>query len=85
MALVLFGVGVIEMLIAALWTSYVSRQKIMASGLITLINITIWFYVLQAIIDNINRWNILVFYALGCAGGTMLATWYTSRFANRQN
>jgi len=76
--MVLFFIGVIEMLIVTTWTRAVTRTKIMASGTITLINIFIWYYVLQTILEDINNWNTIVLYAFGCALGTMLSTYYFS-------
>ena len=48
----------------------VSETKIFASGFITMINVLIWYYVLQTLMDDINNWYLAFFYALGCAIGT---------------
>lgn len=72
--MVLFLIGVVEMIIASAWTKAVSSSKVWPSGVITMVNIMIWYYVLQAIIEDIANWRIVVLYALGCAVGTMLAT-----------
>jgi len=76
--MVLFFIGVIEMLIVTTWTRAVTKTKIMASGSITVINILIWYYVLQTIVDDITNWKMVILYALGCALGTMLSTYYFS-------
>jgi len=68
--MMLFFIGIIEMFIATLWTKAVTETKVFASGFITMINILIWYYVLQTIIDNINNWYLALFYAFGCALGT---------------
>lgn len=81
--MMLFFVGVIEMIIATTWTKVVSDSQIVASGLITMVNIFIWYYVLQMIVDNINNWQLVVLYAFGCAIGTVCATMYFSRRAKR--
>jgi uncharacterized protein YebE (UPF0316 family) len=72
--LLLFLVGILEMLIVSIWTKAVTDTKVMLSGFVTLINIMIWYYVLQTVIDNINDWEVVIMYALGCAIGTMIST-----------
>lgn len=74
--MMLFFVGILEMIIISMWTRFVSESKIMASGLTTVVNIFIWYYVLQSVIDDIENINIVVLYALGCAVGTMITTAY---------
>ncbi|MFH1427614.1 MAG: DUF5698 domain-containing protein, partial [Patescibacteria group bacterium] len=80
--MILFFIGILEMLIVTAWTKMVTKTKILASGTITLINVLIWYYVLQTIVDNIDNWQIVVIYALGCAVGTMLSTYF---FRLREN
>ncbi len=72
----LFFVGIGEMIIIAAWTKMVSDNKILASGVITLINIVTWYYVLERILQDLGNWRIVAVYALGCAIGTMATTWY---------
>ena len=72
----LFFVGVIEMIIVTLWTKLVVKARVLASGLVTLVNIVIWYYVLQRIVDDINNWKLVMLYALGCALGTIISTYY---------
>jgi uncharacterized protein YebE (UPF0316 family) len=74
--MILFFVGIIEMLIVTVWTKLVTKTKILASGIVTMVNVTIWYYVLQSVVDHINDWRIALFYALGCSLGTMLSTYY---------
>jgi uncharacterized protein YebE (UPF0316 family) len=54
----------------------VSETKVLASGLVTVINIFIWYYVLRIVVDDINNVGVIIVYALGCAAGTMLTTAY---------
>ena len=70
----LFFIGILEMLIVTAWTKVVTKSQIIASGAITWINILIWYYVLQTIVDNISNWKLVVLYAVGCAIGTILTT-----------
>ncbi|MFA7654327.1 MAG: DUF5698 domain-containing protein [Candidatus Magasanikbacteria bacterium] len=72
----LFFIGIIEMIIMATWTKVVSNTQIVASGIITMMNIFVWYYVLRIVIDNINNWHLVLFYAFGCAIGTVLSTAY---------
>lgn len=73
---VLFFVGVVEMLIVTFWTKAVTETRVLASGLITMVNIMIWYYVLQQIMENVNNWQIAIVYALGCSLGTVVSTYY---------
>ena len=72
----LFLIGIIEMLFSTLWTKVVTKTQVWSSGIVTLINVIIWYYVLAAIIDNISNWQLALLYALGCAVGTMIGTYY---------
>ncbi|HLC89514.1 MAG TPA: DUF5698 domain-containing protein, partial [Patescibacteria group bacterium] len=67
-------IGIIEMIIITAWTKVVSDTKVIASGIITFINILIWYYVLQVIVEDINNWQLVLLYALGCSLGTILTT-----------
>lgn len=77
--MMLFCVGVVEMMIASAWTRAVSSSKVWPSGVITMMNIFIWYFVLQTVIEDITNWRIIVTYALGCAVGTMITTDFFSR------
>jgi uncharacterized protein YebE (UPF0316 family) len=72
----LFFLGIIEMIIVTAWTKTVTETKIWASGAITMVNVLIWYFVLQTIVDNINNWSIALLYALGCSLGTVLTTFF---------
>ena len=61
-----------EMMIATLWTKYVAEAKVMASTFITMVNIFIWYYVLETIITDIHDVSLIFSYALGCGIGTMV-------------
>ncbi len=74
----IFFVGLAEMLIVTAWTNAVSKTKVLESGVISWLNVIVWYYVLQAIINNVNNWAIAVVYAFGCASGTMLTTYFFS-------
>jgi len=71
----LFFVGVLEMLIVACWTKVVSETKVLMSGAITVVNILIWYYVLNQVINDLDNFALIALYALGCAVGTMTATY----------
>jgi hypothetical protein len=71
--MLIFTIGVVEMFIIAYWTKTVVESRIYMSGLITIVNVLIWFYVLQTFVDNISNWYLVLLYALGCALGTMLS------------
>ncbi|HPL95298.1 MAG TPA: DUF5698 domain-containing protein [bacterium] len=81
----LFFIGILEMFIATAWTKVVTKSQIFSSGLITFINIIIWYYVLEKIVSDINNWKIVILYSLGCALGTILTTYYFKHKENKQN
>lgn len=64
------------MLILTVWTKMVTKSMVLASGAVTMINVLIWYYVIQTIIEDINNWELVVLYAFGCAIGTVLGTLY---------
>ena len=70
----LFLVGIVEMLVVSIWTKVVTDSKVMVSGIVTLINVLIWYYVLEAVLNDLGNWTVVLTYALGCAVGTMLCT-----------
>ncbi|MCK9378644.1 MAG: DUF5698 domain-containing protein [Candidatus Moranbacteria bacterium] len=80
--MVLFFVGVLEMIIITVWTKLVVRTRIFASGAITMVNVLIWYYVLQTIVDNISNWKLVLLYAFGCSVGTIISTYYFHRDEN---
>jgi len=81
---VLFFIGILEMLIITAWTKMVTKTKVLASGMITVINIFIWYYVLQTIVEDITNFQVITLYALGCAVGTMASTYYFSLKEKKQ-
>jgi hypothetical protein len=74
--MMIFFIGIIEMLIVTAWTQTVTNMKVLASGSITVINVLIWYYVLENIVSNLGNFWVVLFYALGCAIGTMIGTYY---------
>lgn len=68
----LFCVGVVEMAIAASWTRFVSKSNVVMNGVITYINIFIWYYVIDQVVNYIHDWRAMVPYAAGCAIGSMI-------------
>jgi uncharacterized protein YebE (UPF0316 family) len=80
----LFLVGVFEMLIVTAWTKYVTRAQVWASGMVTIVNILIWYYVLEKIVNNLNDVSLVVSYAIGCAIGTMIGTYWIGRNARNK-
>lgn len=80
----LFLVGVLEMIIITVWTKAVTDTKVLASGIVTMINIFIWYYVLQQIVENINNWQFVAWYGLGCSIGTAACTYFFQVKEKRQ-
>lgn len=70
--MILFFVGIIEMAIATCWTRTVSKANVATTGFITAINITIWYFVINEIVNNLNNWNAIIPYTAGCVLGSMI-------------
>jgi uncharacterized protein YebE (UPF0316 family) len=77
--MIIFLVGILEMVIVTVWTKVVTRTQVLASGLVTVVNILIWYYVLETVLNNIDRFSVILEYAFGCAIGAMIGTYYFSR------
>jgi len=71
----LFFIGVMELLIVTVWTKLVSKTQVLATGFVTIVNVMIWYYVLQAIVNDVSNWKVALLYAVGCAFGAMLGTY----------
>jgi uncharacterized protein YebE (UPF0316 family) len=82
--MLLFFIGIIEMLILTVWTKVVTKTQVLASGIVTLINILIWYYVIQTIVNDINNWNLALLYAVGCAVGTAGSTYAYQLWEKKQ-
>ena len=76
--MLLFTVGIVEMLVIAAWTKTVVGERVVASGGISFINVLIWYYVLETVVKDIDNISIVFLYAAGCAVGTMLSGIITS-------
>lgn len=74
--MMIFFVGIVEMLIVTAWTQTVTKTRVLASGTITVINVLVWYYVLENIVNNLGNVWIVLLYAAGCAVGTMISTYY---------
>jgi len=72
----LFFIGILEMFIIAAWTKSVNEQKIWKSGVLTFLNISIWYFIIRIVIEDVNKWQTLVIYASGCSIGTMANVWW---------
>ena len=83
--MLIFTLGVVEMFVIAYWTKTVVESRIYVSGVITIVNVLIWYYVLQTFVDNLNNWYLVLSYALGCAAGTMLSGFVSNQEKARKN
>ena len=73
------------MFIISYWTKTVVDSRIFMSGVVTIANIFIWFYVLRTFVDNIDNWHLVLTYAIGCAVGTMLSVFVSNQEKDRKN
>jgi RsiW-degrading membrane proteinase PrsW (M82 family) len=72
----LFFIGIIEMLIISAWTKAVTEAQVLVSGIVTLINVFIWYFVLQQVVNDLGNIWVVASYAIGCALGTVISTLY---------
>lgn len=75
----MFLVGVLEMIVVSAWTKAVASQRLWLSGILTLANVSLWYFILRIIIDYIDSLLIFGVYALGCSIGTMGEIWLARR------
>lgn len=80
----LFIIGFIDMLIVTAWTKSVAQTQVVVSGLITLINVLVWYYVIQRLMEDLYNWQLVLMYATGCALGTIVATYHYKVMEKRQ-
>ena len=64
--LVIFLIGMAEMVLSTLWTKYVQEKSVIGSTAVTMVHVFVWYYVLRTVIDQIDNIGIVVAYALGC-------------------
>lgn len=72
------------MVIISVWTKVVVETKVVVSGIITLANVMIWYFVLNTVVQDITNWGLIAQYALGCAVGTMATTAFFARSKNKK-
>jgi uncharacterized protein YebE (UPF0316 family) len=80
----LFFVGIVEMLIISAWTKWVVNERVFASGAISMVNVLIWYYVLNTVVHDINNMFVVLLYAAGCSVGTMLSSALSKYLRNRE-
>jgi len=82
--LILFIVGFIELFIASTWTKIVTKSQVGLSGIITFVNILLWYGVIYIILEDLKNWSLVIVYAIGCALGTMVAMYYFQKKEERE-
>lgn len=80
----LFMLGVVEMFIVSYWTKTVADSRIYLSGFVTVVNVLIWYYVLQTFVSDISNWYLVLSYSIGCAVGTMLCGFISQKEEKRK-
>lgn len=76
---IFFAIGVVEMFIVTAWTRIVVGTQVLMSGVITMVTVLIWYYVVESIVSNTMSLPVVVTYALGCAIGAMIGTQYIEK------
>ena len=82
--MLLFFIGIVEMFIVAAWTKWVVEERILASGAISMINVLVWYYVLQTLVSDLGNIYLVILYAAGCAFGTMLSGAVSARYGKEK-
>ncbi len=77
--MILFIVGVFEMILVGLWTKWIVDARVAATGLVTMVHFVIWYYVLQTIVSHLSDWKLAAFYGLGCTVGSMISAYYADK------
>lgn len=72
--MILFFVGIVELAIATYWTRSVTATNVRSAGLVTGINFIIWYFVIRSVVENLDNWQAIVPYGLGCIAGSMIGT-----------
>lgn len=83
--MLIFTLGLIEMFVISYWTKTVVESRVYASGVITIVNVLIWYYVLQTFVDDISNLYLVLSYSLGCATGTMISALITNHGKSRKS
>lgn len=73
MTIFLFFIGIIECFFSALRYKLLQKNKQLFCMIISYTNIFIWYFMLRAVIDNINNLYLIAVYAAGYSLGDMLA------------
>ncbi|OGG63604.1 hypothetical protein A3D66_01980 [Candidatus Kaiserbacteria bacterium RIFCSPHIGHO2_02_FULL_50_9] len=74
--LIIFLIGMAEMVLSTLWTKYVQEKSVVGSTAVTMVHVFVWYYVLRTVIDQIDNIGIVVAYALGCGIGNVAAHYF---------
>src|SRR3989344_351724 len=82
--MLIFLIGMAEMVLSTLWTKYVQEKSVVGSTAVTIIHVFVWYYVLRTVIDQIDNLSIVLFYALGCAIGNMLAIYLGEYYSKKK-
>jgi uncharacterized protein YebE (UPF0316 family) len=81
--LIIFLIGMAEMILNTLWAKYVAETKVFLTTSVTMIHVFIWYYVLHTVIEQINDIGIVLSYAFGCGVGTVIAFWAMEQYTRR--
>lgn len=83
--MLIFTLGLIEMFVISYWTKMVVESRVYISGVITIVNVFIWYYVLQTFVVDISNLYLVLSYSLGCATGTMISGFITNHSKSRKS
>jgi uncharacterized protein YebE (UPF0316 family) len=70
--MLIFCIGMVEMVLATLWAKYVQEARAYASTFITVAHVFVWYYVLRTVVEQLNDVSIVMMYAAGCGIGNLL-------------
>ena len=81
--MLIFLVGMAEMVLSKLWTNYVQEKSPFGSTLVTVIHVFVWYYVLRTVMEQIDNIAIVFYYAAGCGAGTLLPMMFRESIEKR--
>lgn len=74
--IILFFIGILECFLSALNIKFLQRGKKIACFIISTLSIFIWYYLLVLLIENLKKFWLITFYAIGFGLGDVLALWF---------
>jgi len=76
LAALIFVIGLVENFVSTWQLKVISKDYHITAGLLDILNVLIWYFILRLMVENINNVNLAVMYAIGSGLGTYLSARY---------